>query len=104
MPSSPPPPPNAPPPAPSSRTTGKTIGALVLGVVSVLYILNPGFGVFELIPDNIPIVGNLDEAAATVILLNCLAYFGLDLRNLMGRRKDPVSEAKNVTPPGGFGR
>ena len=102
MPSSPPSP---PPSAPTTRTTGKTIGALVLGVVSVLYILNPGFGVFELIPDNIPIVGNLDEAAATVILLNCLAYFGLDLRNLMGgRRKDPVSEARNVTPPGGFGR
>lgn len=100
------PPPNAPPPAPSSsRSPGKTVGALVLGAVSVLYILNPGFGVFELIPDNIPVVGNLDEAAAAVILMNCLAYFGLDLRNLMGgRRKDPVNEARNVTPPGGFGR
>ncbi len=102
MPSSPPPPPTEPPA--SHRSPGKTIAAVSLGVLSLLYILNPGAGFIELIPDNIPIIGNLDEAAATVILLNCLAYFGLDLRALAGRRKDPVSGAKNVTPPGGFGR
>ena len=78
----------------------------LLGALSLLYILNPGAGIIELIPDNIPLVGNLDEAAAAVVLLNCLAYFRQDLRNLLGRRgsRAPVSEAKNVTPPGGFGR
>ena len=102
--SSPPPPPN-PPPA-SSRTPGKTIGALVLGGLSLLYILNPGAGFIEFIPDNLPVIGNLDEAAAAVVLLNCLAYLGLDLRALGGRggRRDPVAEAKDVTPPGGFKR
>lgn len=34
-----------------------------------LYLLNPGWGVFELIPDNIPFFGNLDEGAATMLLL-----------------------------------
>ena len=104
MPANPvPPPPNSSPAAP--RTLGKSVAAIALGALSLIYIINPGAGIIELIPDNIPVIGNLDEAAATVILLNCLSYFGLDLTNLIGgRRKDPVSEAKNVTPPGGFGR
>ena len=78
---------------------------MVLGGLSLLYILNPGAGFVEFIPDNLPVIGNLDEAAATVVLLNCLAYLGLDLRALAGRgRRDPVAEAKDVTPPGGFKR
>lgn len=109
MPATPPPsssPPPPPPTPPSARTPGKTLGALVLGALSVLYILNPSAGLLEFIPDNFPIVGNLDEAAAVVILANCLAYFGFDLGALgrRGRPRDPVEEAKNVTPPGGFGR
>jgi len=38
-------------------------GIAILGLV---YLLNPTFGIFELIPDNIPIVGNLDEGAAAI--------------------------------------
>ena len=41
-------------------------------VASVLYILNPGFGVFELIPDNLPLIGNFDEMWAVIILLRSL--------------------------------
>lgn len=63
----------------------KHVIVFCLGILSALYLLNIGAGVIELIPDNIPIIGNLDEAAATVILLNCLAYFGLDLRRLFHR-------------------
>ncbi|MCX7001827.1 MAG: DUF1232 domain-containing protein [bacterium] len=51
--------------------------------------LNPTAGIFELLPDNIPIVGNLDEAAATTILLGCLGYFGIDISRWFRRpRKD----------------
>jgi hypothetical protein len=57
-------------------------GILVFGsgVIAFIYLANIGAGFIELIPDNIPVFGNLDEAAATLLLLNSLAYFGLDLR------------------------
>ncbi len=35
-----------------------------LAALGVLYILNPTSGIFELLPDNLPIIGNLDEGAA----------------------------------------
>ena len=60
---------------------------LGLGLLSALYLLNLGAGLFELIPDNFPIIGNLDEAAATLLLLNSLAYFGLDLRRANSQKK-----------------
>ena len=55
---------------------------LLLGVLSAAYLANIGAGVVELVPDNIPLLGNIDEAGATILLLNCLAYFGINL----GRR------------------
>lgn len=69
---------------------------LASGILSALYLLNIGFGVVELIPDNVPIFGNLDEAAATGLLINCLAYFGLNVGHLF-RRKDAGKPPK--TPP-----
>jgi hypothetical protein len=45
----------------------------VLGVVvGAVYIANPTAGVWELLPDNLPLVGNLDEAAMVTMLLGCL--------------------------------
>ena len=45
------------------------IKAVISITFATLYLLNPGWGVFELIPDNIPLFGNLDEGAATMLLL-----------------------------------
>jgi uncharacterized membrane protein YkvA (DUF1232 family) len=59
-----------------------------IGLLAALYILNPTAGVFEIIPDNLPLVGNLDEAAAVALLLMCLKYFGVDLPNIFRRNKD----------------
>jgi len=44
---------------------------LVLGMafLGLVYVLNPTFGIFELIPDNLPIVGNLDEGLAYLLIL-----------------------------------
>ncbi len=66
----------------------------VLGAVSAVYLFNPGAGFIELIPDNIPIIGNLDEAAAAALLISCLAYFGCDLGSLFGKAgKNPASKS-----------
>lgn len=58
------------------------VGAI--GILAGLYLLNPGFGIFELIPDNIPFIGNLDEATSAFLVLSTLAYFGYDLRDIFG--------------------
>lgn len=66
-----------------------------LAIIAVIYLMYPSFGVFELIPDAIPVIGSLDEATATVIILNTLRYYGLDLARLYGRRNDE----KKLPPP-----
>ena len=33
-------------------------------IIGIVYLLNWGFGVFEIIPDNLPFVGNIDEGVA----------------------------------------
>jgi len=43
--------------------------ALVVAFLSFVYLLNPTLGLFELIPDNLPGIGNLDEGAAGALLL-----------------------------------
>lgn len=48
---------------------GGKIAAVLGSIVAVIYLLNPTAGIFEWIPDNLPIVGNLDEAAATALLI-----------------------------------
>ncbi len=40
-------------------------------LVAVVYLLNPTAGLFELIPDVLPGVGNLDEAAAVGLGIAC---------------------------------
>jgi uncharacterized membrane protein YkvA (DUF1232 family) len=68
-----------------------------LGLLSALYILNPTAGFFELIPDNLPFIGNLDEAAAVTLLLMCMRYFGIDLPNLF-RRGEADEKTINIDP------
>jgi len=55
------------------------------GLLSLVYLLNPGAGIIELIPDNFPIIGNLDEAAAVAIILAAFRYYGIDLTSFLGR-------------------
>jgi len=68
-----------------SEVTVKKPAVFCLGLLSVLYLLNPTAGLFEIIPDNLPFIGNLDEAAAVALLLMCLKYFGIDLPNIFRR-------------------
>ena len=55
-------------------------------VIATIYLLNPTLGVFELLPDNIPFVGNMDEATATMVLLGAMRYFGWDVTNLFMKK------------------
>ncbi len=68
----------------------KSVIIAILGLLSLVYIINPTAGFIEFIPDNFPIVGNLDEAAATALLLSCLGYFGIDLFNLFKKDKTVI--------------
>ena len=54
-------------------------------LLSLVYLFNPRRGCFELIPDNFPIIGNLDEAAAVAIILAAFRYYGIDLTSFLGR-------------------
>ncbi len=55
---------------------------LALGGIALVYLINPTLGVFEILPDNLPLIGNLDEGAAVILLSNVLAYYGIDLNRL----------------------
>lgn len=64
----------------------KTFFVIIAGFLAALYLINPTFGLFELIPDTIPGVGNIDEAFATTVLLGALGYFGIDVKNFFGKK------------------
>ena len=64
----------------------KDFGMLIFGIISVLYILNITFGVVEFLPDNIPIIGNIDEALATGVFIAVLQYFGVDITHFLKRK------------------
>ncbi len=66
----------------------------LVGVVSAVYLINPGGGLIELIPDIVPVFGNLDEAGAAALLVSCLAYFGLDIGSIFGRFKKEEAPAE----------
>ncbi len=59
---------------------------IIIALLSVIYLLNPTAGFVEFIPDNIPFIGNLDEATAMAVLLACARYFGLDLSRFFGKK------------------
>ncbi len=67
--------------AEDSKGKRSIVGSIVVGLFGALgavYLVNPTAGFLELIPDNIPVIGNLDEAAAAMLVISALAYFGID--------------------------
>lgn len=59
------------------------VGAVMC--VALLYLINPTLGVFEFLPDNLPLIGNLDDGAAAALILGGLRYFGIDLLGLFNQ-------------------
>ncbi|MFA5986181.1 MAG: DUF1232 domain-containing protein [Parcubacteria group bacterium] len=74
----------------------KSIIVGIIGVLAFLYLINPTAGLFEILPDNIPLIGNVDEVTATTLLLSSLAYFGIDLGHLFKRNVTKVNEIKEA--------
>jgi uncharacterized membrane protein YkvA (DUF1232 family) len=66
-------------PKSNRRTIVGTIVAIVVAILCVIYMLNPTAGFLEFIPDNLPLVGNVDEGLIMILLLGCLKYLGLDI-------------------------
>lgn len=65
----------------------KSILIALAGLLAFLYLLNPTLGMLEFVPDNIPLLGNVDEATAAMVLLGALRYFGWDLTRLFARHR-----------------
>lgn len=63
----------------------KDVGVLALAAVGVVYLINPTAGFLEFLPDNLPLIGNLDEATATLIVVSALRYYGVDLSRFLRR-------------------
>lgn len=54
---------------PPRRSLPRTISYIVLLVLGAIYLINPGMGIVELIPDNMPVIGNLDEAGVASLMV-----------------------------------
>ncbi len=64
-----------------------SIFAFICAIFSFFWLLNLQMGIFFEIPDNLPVVGNLDEAFFTMLLLSSLSYLGIELPFLSGSHK-----------------
>ena len=81
-------------------TSFKKIAAGIIAALAGLYLGNPGAGFIEVIPDNIPLAGNLDELVASLLLLRCLFYLGIDplaLKKMAMRNVTPKKKVETDT-------
>jgi hypothetical protein len=76
----------------------KSVVVALLGVISLIWLLNPPL--LGTLDDNIPFLGNLDEAAAALILINCLKYFGFDLTRMFQAGQRGTAEHAATAPSG----
>jgi hypothetical protein len=85
---------NQPQPQTQSRPFFMHLIMLFLGALAVLYMLNPTLGI-DLLPDNLPLLGNMDEGGAMILLLGVMRYYGLDLTGIFGPR---IIQRQNPPP------
>lgn len=75
----------------------KNLVVLAVGFLAALYLIYPSFGWLEFIPDAMPLIGSMDEATATLLLVSAFRYFGLDLAQLF--KRDDTPETIELPPP-----
>jgi hypothetical protein len=67
------------------NTPSHPVFAWICVFCSVLFLLNPTLGIELPIPDALPIIGNLDEVGATLLLLGALDHLGIKLPGFITR-------------------
>ena len=77
----------------------KEMFIIFLAGFAAIYLINPTAGFLELLPDNIPGFGNIDEGLATLILINTLNYYGIDLTNFYSRGNRSKRRRQLPPPP-----
>lgn len=85
-----------PPPLPVRMLVSGTVTGM--GLVAALYLLNPGWGWIEILPDGLPLVGNLDEAGATALVLMVLSYWGFDVTRVGGALRGWSQGGRSLPP------
>lgn len=61
--------------------------SILLIIACIVYLINPTLGVFELIPDNLPIVGNIDEVFVAGLLLSLINFLRTGEFRLINQNK-----------------
>lgn len=74
----------------------KSLLVAIAAFLSALYLVYPSLGIFELIPDALPFVGSIDEAAAMTILLACARYFGFDFSKFFGSKSKDKEDIVDI--------
>lgn len=77
-----------------SRSIPRVLAALFGIVLSGVYLLNLSMGIVE-IPDNLPIVGNLDEVVVSAFFYGCLSYLGIDLIPFRRKKKEEAEKGSH---------
>jgi len=54
------------------------VAALFGAIASILFLANLTFGIVE-VPDNLPLVGNIDEVVVSGFLFACLSRLGVNV-------------------------
>jgi hypothetical protein len=75
--------------APSTSRRG-ALAALAGVLAGSADLLNLPAGLIEFLPDNMPFIGNLDEAGATGMVIYGLQYLGRRKREREARRETPI--------------
>lgn len=74
---------------------------IFVALLTLVYLFNPGFGIVEIIPDNLPVVGNLDEGVLIALVSNWI--FMAWRKDRHERLGESVGNTPGITLPSDFG-
>lgn len=70
----------------------------VLGIIGAIYLLNPTAGMIELIPDITPIIGNLDEGLAMVLVMAGISEAKANRKNRVAKKANLAAQENPPSP------